>query len=111
MQSTEETQPDSPGIDNNGRTELQLNHVNCESTDSECDTENTISINMINVENGYEPILYEQPIYSHIYQNHDQFLLNYYRRPPISNDTTKEKNTKNSRRKNRRKTHKMLKRK
>ena len=45
---------------------------------------------MINVENDYELILYEQPIYSHIYQNHDPFLLNYYTRP-VSNSTTKEK--------------------
>ena len=45
---------------------------------------------MINVENDYEPVIYEQPIYSHIYQNHDQFLLNYYTRS-VSNSTTKEK--------------------
>ena len=44
---------------------------------------------MINVENDYEPIIYEQPIYSHIYQNHDEFLLNYYTRP-IPKNTTKE---------------------
>ena len=45
---------------------------------------------MINVENDYEPIIYEQPIYSPIYQNPDQFLLNYYTRPlPINK--TKEK--------------------
>ena len=44
----------------------------------------------MNVENDYEPIIYEQPIYSHIYQNHDQFLLNYYTRP-IPNNKTKEK--------------------
>ena len=75
---------------NNESTELQLNNINCEFTDSESDTENTISINMINVENDYEPFIYEQPIYSHIYQNHDQFLINYYRRP-IPNKTTKEK--------------------
>ena len=77
VQSTEETQADPPGFDNNGSTELQLNDINCESTDSESDTENTILINMINVENDYQPIIYEQPIYSHIYQNHDQFLLKY----------------------------------
>ena len=68
---------------------MHLNHINCEFTDTESDTENTISINMINVENDYEPIIYEQPIYSHTYQNHDQFLLNYYTRP-ISNNTTRE---------------------
>ena len=59
--------------------------------DSESDIENTISIDMINVENDYEPNIYEQPVFfSHIYQNHDQFLLNYYTRP-VSNNTTKEK--------------------
>ena len=42
---------------------------------------------MIHVENGYEPIIYEQPIRSHIYQNHDHFLLNYYTRPISSNKT------------------------
>ena len=42
VQSTEETQPDPPGIDNNKSTELQLNHINCESTDSESDTKNTV---------------------------------------------------------------------
>ena len=36
VQLTEETQPDTPpGIDNNDRTELQLNNINCEITDSE----------------------------------------------------------------------------
>ena len=45
---------------------------------------------MINVENDYEPIIYELPIYSHIYQNHDQILLNLYTRT-VSNNTTKEK--------------------
>ena len=44
---------------------------------------------MINVENDYEPIIYKQPIYPHICQNHDQFFLNYYTRP-VSNSTTKE---------------------
>ena len=72
---------------------MQLNYINFESTDSKNDTENTISIKMINVENDYEHIIYEQPIYSHIYQNHDHFLLFYYTRP-ISNNTTKEKKEK-----------------
>ena len=45
---------------------------------------------MINVENDYEPIIYEQPIYSHIYQNNDQFPLNYYTRT-ISNNKAKAK--------------------
>ena len=71
-------------------TELQLNHINCESTDSESDTDNAISIKMIHVENDNEPIIYEQPIHSHIYHNHDHFLLNYYTRP-INNNKTIEK--------------------
>ena len=62
---------------------MKLNNINCEFTDSESDIENTYSNNIINVEN-------EKPIYSHIYQNHDQCLLNYYTRP-VSNSTTKEK--------------------
>ena len=45
---------------------------------------------MIIVKNDYEPIINEQSIYSHIYQNLDQFILNYYTRP-VSNSTTKEK--------------------
>ena len=47
------------GIDNNESTELQLNKINCELTDSKSDIENTISINMINVGNEYEPLIYE----------------------------------------------------
>ena len=42
VQSTEQTQPDPPGIHNNKSTELQLNHINCESTDYESDTKNTV---------------------------------------------------------------------
>ena len=79
-----------PAIDINESTQLQLNNINCEFTDSESDTENTISINIINLENDYETIIYEQPIHSHIYQNNGHFLLNYYTRP-TSNNTTKEK--------------------
>ena len=45
---------------------------------------------MIHVENDYEPIIYKQPIQSHIYQNHDRFLLNYYT-IPISTNKTIEK--------------------
>ena len=44
---------------------------------------------MINVENDYT-YSNKQPIYSHIYENNDHFLLNYYTRP-VSNNTTKEK--------------------
>ena len=45
---------------------------------------------MIYFENDYEPIICEQPIYFHIYQSHDHFLLNYYKRP-ITSNKTKEK--------------------
>ena len=51
---------------------LQLNQIKCESSDSESETENTISINMIAVENDYEPIIYEQPFPSHIYENQSE---------------------------------------
>ena len=90
VQSTEETQPDPSGIDNNESTELQLNRINCESTDSESDTENTISTNLKHADHDYEPIIYELTIFSYIYQNHDQLLLNYYTRP-INSNNTKEK--------------------
>ena len=66
---------------------MQLKHINCESTDSENDTDKAISINMIHVENDYELIIYEQPIHSQIYENHNHFLLNYYTRPISSNKT------------------------
>ena len=62
VQTTEETISDPPGIDSTKNTELQLNHINCESTDSESDTENTISTNMIKLENDYETVIYEQPL-------------------------------------------------
>ena len=58
MQTTEETTSDPPGVDDTGSNELQLNHINYESSDTESDTDNTISVNMITVENDYEPIIY-----------------------------------------------------
>ena len=33
---------------------------------------------MIKVENDYEPIIYEQPFTSHIYENYLELLQNYY---------------------------------
>ena len=54
IQSTEETQSDPPGIDNTESSKLQLNHINCESTDDESETENTLSIIMLLIENEYE---------------------------------------------------------
>ena len=86
MQTNEETTSDPPGIDNTENKELQLNLINCESTDTESDTDNTISVNMTTVENDYEPIVYEQPFSSHIYENQLELLHNYYT-TPINNDT------------------------
>ena len=68
VQANEGTTSDPPGFDNTECTELQSNHNNCESTDSEVDTNNTISVDMITVENDYEPIIFEQPFSSHIYE-------------------------------------------
>ena len=86
MQTNEETPSDPPGIDNTENNELQLNHINCESTDTESDTDNTISVNMITVENDYEPIIYEQSFSLHIYENQLELLHNYYT-SPINNNT------------------------
>ena len=86
VQTNEETTSDPPGIDNTEINDLQLNHINCESTDTESDTDNTISVNMITVKNDYEPIIYEQPFSSHIYENQLELLHNYYT-TPINNNT------------------------
>ena len=74
----------TPGIDNTESTELQLHHINFESTDSESDTDNTILVNIITIENDYESIIYEQPFHSNIYENQLDLLHDYYTRP-ISN--------------------------
>ena len=86
MQTNDKTTSDPPGIDDTGSNELQLNHFNCESTDTESDTDNTISVNKITVKNDYEPILYEQPFTSHICENQLKLLHNYYI-GPINNNT------------------------
>ena len=46
---------------------------------------------MITVENDYEPIVYEQPFSSHIYENLSELLQDYYTRP-IRNDVLVEQN-------------------
>ena len=46
---------------------------------------------MITVENDYEPIIYEQPYSSHIYENQSELLQDYYNRP-IRNDVQIEQN-------------------
>ena len=63
-QSTEKTQSDPSGIDHTGNSKLQLNHIHCESTNDENETENTLSKNMLHIENEYET-----PIDSNYYQN------------------------------------------
>ena len=93
VQTIEETNLEPPGIDNTESTELQSNHINCESTDSESDTENTILVNMIEVENDYETVTSEQPFHSHVYENQLELLLNYYIRPR-SNNIPKEQEAK-----------------
>ena len=92
VQSNPETTSDPPGIDDTVTDTLQLNQINCTSSDSESDTENTLSINMIKVENDYESVIYEQPFSSHIYENQSEFLQNYYTTPITSTLTTQETN-------------------
>ena len=71
VQSNPETTSDPPGIDDTVTDTLQLNQINCTSSDSESDTENTLSINMIKVENDYESVIYEQPFH-HTYMKINQ---------------------------------------
>ena len=52
---------------------------------------NTISVNMITVENDYEPNIYEQRFSSHINENQSELLQDYYTRP-IRNDVSIEQN-------------------
>ena len=48
---------------------------------------------MITVENDYEPIIYEQPFTSHIYENQLELLHKYYIGPINNNtQTTQEAN-------------------
>ena len=96
VQSNPETTSDPPGIDDTVTDTLQLNQINCTSSDSESDTENTLSINMIKVENDYESVIYEQPFSSHIYENQSEFLQNYYTTPINSTPTTQETNAINT---------------
>ena len=92
VQSNKETTSDPPGIDDTGNNELQLNQMNCESSDTESDTENTISINMMAVKNDYELIIYEQPLTSHIYEKQLELLHNYYIEPINSTQTAQDIN-------------------
>ena len=45
---------------------------------------------MIKVENDYEPVIYEQPFSSHIYENQSELLHNYYIEPVHSTPTTQK---------------------
>ena len=92
VQTNEETTSDPSGIDDTESHEIQLNHIHCESSDTESDTENTISVNMITVENDYEPIIYEQPFTSNIYENQLELLHSYYIGPIDNTQTTQEVN-------------------
>ena len=92
MQTNEETTSDPPGIHDTGSNELQLNHINCESSDTESDTDNTSSVNMTTVENDYEPIISEQPFTSHIYEIQLELLHNYYIEPIDNTQTAQEVN-------------------
>ena len=47
---------------------------------------------MIKVENDYEPVIYEQPFSSHIYENQSELLHNYYIEPVHSTPTTQKTN-------------------
>ena len=47
---------------------------------------------MITVENDYEPIIYEQPFTSHIYENQLELLHNYYIEPIDNTKTAQEVN-------------------
>ena len=93
---TNETTSDPPGIDDTGSNELQLNYINCESSDTVSDTDNTISVNMITVENDYQCIINEQPFTSHIYEKDLELLHNYYIGLIDTTQTTQEVNAINT---------------
>ena len=45
---------------------------------------------MINVENDYETVTYEQPFHSHVYENQLELLLDFYTRPRGKTIPTKQ---------------------
>ena len=51
---------------------------------------------MIAIENDYEPIIYEQPFSSHIYENQLELLHNYYIEPIHSTHKQHKKLTKST---------------
>ena len=96
VRTNEATTSDPPGIDDTENHKIQLNHIHCESSDTESDTVNTISVNMITVENDYEPIIYEQPFTSQKYENQLELLHNYYIGPTDTTPTAQEVNETNT---------------
>ena len=53
LQTTKETSPEPPDMDKTKTSEIQLNHIHCESRDDESETENTKIINMLKIESEY----------------------------------------------------------
>ena len=70
------------------RIETNTTHIN-NIQDSDVDLIEKITEIMITSENDYEPITYEQPFTSHIYENLLEFFQNFYTRP-ISNNVPVE---------------------
>ena len=65
---------DPPGIDRTESSELHLNHIQCEYTDDESETENPLSINMLHIKEENETI-----IESNYYQNKEDFNNFYFK--------------------------------
>ena len=49
MQTTEETHPDPHGFENTENSELNFDHIHCESTHGETETKNTLSLNTLHI--------------------------------------------------------------
>ena len=47
VQATDETTPEPPGIENTESSEVQLNHLNCESANEYSENESTLVTNML----------------------------------------------------------------
>ena len=64
MQSRIEIYSDPPDNDNTETSDLCLNHIRCENTDDESDTENTLIYNMLKLKTPTESNYYQQEIIS-----------------------------------------------
>ena len=64
-QTTKETSPEPPDLDKTKTSEIQLNHIHCESKDDESETENTKIINRLKIKSEYET-----PTESNYYRNY-----------------------------------------